>query len=53
MLVLDQPYCDNQYPLDPNVDGLKLFNDRYACYREINLSGKTKKDVEYCEYANL
>jgi hypothetical protein len=52
-LTLDQPYCDNQFPLDPDVDGLKTFNNRYACYREIKLEGKDKKDVGYCEYVNL
>ena len=30
-----------------------MLNERYACYREIQLPGFEKKDVEYCEYVNL
>ena len=51
--ILDQAYCDGQFPLDPEVDGQVTFNNRYACYKEIQLDGKDKKDVEYCEFINL
>jgi len=52
-LVLDKGYCDNKFPLLLVEDGEKVLNKRYACYREIQLPGFEKKDVEYCEYVNL
>ena len=32
---------------------MRTFNDRYACYKDIKLEGKAKKDVEYCEFIHL
>ena len=52
-LVLDKGYCDNKFPLLLVEDGENVLNERYACYREIQLPGFEKKDVEYCEYVNL
>lgn len=32
---LDKAYCDKENPIVEGLDGLTIFNARYACYREI------------------
>jgi hypothetical protein len=49
MLVLDRAFCDSQYPGEDKV----AFNERYQCYRDIELPGLLTKDREYCEQTNL
>ena len=51
--ILDQKYCDDEHPIVEGLDGVTIFNNRYACYREIQLEGFNKKDIAFCEYVNL
>ena len=47
-LTLDKTYCDSLHPLDSD----NVWDNRYACYKEIELEGYNFKGREYCELKN-